>query len=906
MQNISLPQQSRSRCVQSGIIQQRIKPPITPWITGLAAVVVLTGPTLCDLPALAVDDLDSNFRLSAGSSEYGPVVSLVQPGYNDLLRGVTPVVIAVQNRRYPAKTVEMFVDDQLATPVGGVPMNASPSAQFNWDTSRYVDGPHRLSVRVTDTQGFIGVAEVTVFISNNAAADTEAPELAWLGVKSGDILRGQQNLRLAVSDNFGVKMLIVQLNKRDAPDSTDAIHGWFMNRPPYVVKLDTTQFPDDVYVLNAKAYDVLENDGHAPPLYVGFNNYTISPTKMQDELMKLAGRIGVGPAGKVPPVKNVVVPPVKKQPVIDPIQNPPGTTQVDTASDTLQTSSRIAMAPRAFEAGVDRITKVMPRASAPAATARLLPENQPKTAPQPGATKQRTSSLPVATAPPAGTTHNPTVAPRPERVIKTSPDHRRIVASGTPQLDNTHSRLSGETRIASATQWSEFLPSRSTVPVASRPAGNARRLAAPQVSNAATPPHIDLSPKTPSGETRIASASPLLGPASLRSNAALTSRPSSHVRPAASLPGLSSVADKTATPSGEPARLSSSEALTPSTRIALAELPGTLSSTPRTVAPRFSEPAQRLQAQIIAPSGSPYVSALPVGRSAENTRISLIPPSVQNAEPAKVASLSTRPWTEKISMPQNHSNAQLVGSAQASARSATVPATRIAAADVNSHAVITSAPTPARSTPAQVTRPMAALPALPQNRHSSSTPSITVAPGPQWVARNGNLPKSYVAQRDEALATVAARFKLPVALLASANNVRPDARLTKGTELQLPQQLVVTMDDKPVTGDVGSMLVGSTAVTPFRFLFEEQGGKMDWNSAQQRVTASRGDLQVTLTIGSSTAMVNQKEVMMDLAAFLLSGRTMVPVRFFEDALHAEVEWEPSTGRLYIAMASPGK
>ena len=50
-------------------------------------------------------------------------------------------------------------------------------------------------------------------------------------------------------------------------------------------------------------------------------------------------------------------------------------------------------------------------------------------------------------------------------------------------------------------------------------------------------------------------------------------------------------------------------------------------------------------------------------------------------------------------------------------------------------------------------------------------------------------------------------------------------------------------------------------------------------------------------------MVNRKDVMMDLAAFLLSGRTMVPVRFFEQALHAQVDWDPTSGRLYVAMSN---
>jgi hypothetical protein len=68
------------------------------------------------------------------------------------------------------------------------------------------------------------------------------------------------------------------------------------------------------------------------------------------------------------------------------------------------------------------------------------------------------------------------------------------------------------------------------------------------------------------------------------------------------------------------------------------------------------------------------------------------------------------------------------------------------------------------------------------------------------------------------------------------------------------------------------------------------------------VRAKNGDSEITLTIGSDQAMVNQKTVMMDMAAFLLSGRTMVPVRLFEKSLNAHVTWDPSTGRMFMAMA----
>ncbi|MDF2440360.1 MAG: iron complex transport system substrate-binding protein [Abditibacteriota bacterium] len=196
---------------------------------------------------------------------------------------------------------------------------------------------------------------------------------------------------------------------------------------------------------------------------------------------------------------------------------------------------------------------------------------------------------------------------------------------------------------------------------------------------------------------------------------------------------------------------------------------------------------------------------------------------------------------------------------------------------------------------------IAALPELaPRNRGERG--AITVTPGTGGMAVAA-MPVVHVAQRDETLTAIAKRYKLPVAVLATHNKLTHNARLKMGRKVLLPQPLVVTYLGRPVTGDVASMMVGSMGVTPFRFLFEKQGGKLHWDAKTRRVTARNATHQVTLTIGREEAVVNQKDVMMDLAAFLLSGRTMVPIRFFEKALQAKVEWEPATGRLFVAMAN---
>ncbi|HVF10415.1 MAG TPA: stalk domain-containing protein, partial [Abditibacteriaceae bacterium] len=232
------------------------------------------------------------------------------------------------------------------------------------------------------------------------------------------------------------------------------------------------------------------------------------------------------------------------------------------------------------------------------------------------------------------------------------------------------------------------------------------------------------------------------------------------------------------------------------------------------------------------------------------------------------------------------------------------PLLSAATQDVNSFAGAFSAPPRAvpqggrtSQKPLRPSSPRSAmlLPLTPQSR--SRHAAITVSPAAQTV-----LAAIYVTRRNESLLAVAQRCKLPVAVLAAANKLAPTAQLRKGAQIRLPQPITLAYHGQPVEADVASLMVGSTAVTPFRFLFEQQGGSLTWDGARQRVVARDSKHEVVVTIGSRTAIVNKKETMMNLAAFLMSGRTMVPVRFFEKALHAEVEWEPSTGRLFVAMA----
>jgi LysM repeat protein len=187
-------------------------------------------------------------------------------------------------------------------------------------------------------------------------------------------------------------------------------------------------------------------------------------------------------------------------------------------------------------------------------------------------------------------------------------------------------------------------------------------------------------------------------------------------------------------------------------------------------------------------------------------------------------------------------------------------------------------------------------PATPRDQRNA----ITIVQSPSAKT----LPAFYVAPSETLLSSIAARHSVSLEMLATVNNLKPNAKIARGQKVLFPREISVRYAGKPVTGDVASLMVGSTSVMAFRFLFEKNGGTMIWDAAKGRVIAKDGDREIILTVGSKEAMVNKKAEMMEMAAFLMSGRTMVPVRFFEKTMAAHVEWEPATGRLLVSVVNP--
>lgn len=800
-----------------------------------------------------------------------PVVSIMQPGYADLLKGKTSILIGVNSFHEGAQTVEMFLDGLSATG-GPVALIPSPTTEFKFDTTLFTDGPHRLKVKVTDAKGFIGQSEVTIYINNGRKVDVTPPLLRWLNVQSGDLLRGDVKFRLQASDKFGVKYVFVYVTPAATPNG-QAVRIMFANRPPYVFDFDTTLVPDGVYSISARAQDAMLNEGRAPMTYVGIVNRTINPTIIQTDLDSAIRSLPEA-TPPIPTVETRVFEGNSK--VAAPLSAPQqGTTGAPKTlqSGTLNTGSepRVAESDPSPTRGI-RTTPLDTAIAAP-------PENAMTTIPH--RARPSAASTSASTRAPGV---NSVVTDAPVRIGALPSTLRRALRSTQPAPSADSRHMSTH---APATASSDAMTVMHTAPSsldamrtgATRvvPNRETRQGAWLETSPNASHRGVQKPRLAKSGTTKTAATN-----ANHQKPFATEIRPAD---PASFAVGRPPVAKPSYGADAQQNTSTPADLVIPGNQTLTAMRTPSLPSRADVQTPAEHSNVMRSSGLIAAP---------------RNNGVSL--PEVANAP----VSITQIPIPALTSNPVPFDNNALISSSSGAQQSSPVDSPLLPGSlpgvlmpNASAHSMPENASQPfvaPRSTAPRV----ASLPPTLSNPRRGAIAAITVAP----MSGDNGLPPLHVVAQGETLSSIAARFHVPSAVLAASNNLKPSARVLAGTTLRLPRPLKVSFGGKAVTGDVAALMVGSTSVTPFRFLFEQQGGSLAWDGTRQQVVARNATQEITLTIGSRAAVVNRQQVMMDLAAFLLSGRTMVPVRFFEKALHAQVDWEPVSGRLYISMAPP--
>jgi Copper amine oxidase N-terminal domain len=112
----------------------------------------------------------------------------------------------------------------------------------------------------------------------------------------------------------------------------------------------------------------------------------------------------------------------------------------------------------------------------------------------------------------------------------------------------------------------------------------------------------------------------------------------------------------------------------------------------------------------------------------------------------------------------------------------------------------------------------------------------------------------------------------------------------------------VYVDGQLVNFDVPPNVIQGRVLVPLRGVFEKLGATVDYDGRTQHIVAVRAEQRVELTLGSRQARINGKPELLDVPAFTIGDRTMVPLRFVSESLGASVQWVEASRVILIGSS----
>lgn len=110
----------------------------------------------------------------------------------------------------------------------------------------------------------------------------------------------------------------------------------------------------------------------------------------------------------------------------------------------------------------------------------------------------------------------------------------------------------------------------------------------------------------------------------------------------------------------------------------------------------------------------------------------------------------------------------------------------------------------------------------------------------------------------------------------------------------------VKLGGEMVEFDVPPQIINSRTMVPVRAIFEAFGASVEWDEPTRTVISTKDGKTISLTIDSSSMLVNGEAVALDSPACIVNGRTLVPVRAISEAFKATVDWDNSTQTVIIS------
>lgn len=102
--------------------------------------------------------------------------------------------------------------------------------------------------------------------------------------------------------------------------------------------------------------------------------------------------------------------------------------------------------------------------------------------------------------------------------------------------------------------------------------------------------------------------------------------------------------------------------------------------------------------------------------------------------------------------------------------------------------------------------------------------------------------------------------------------------------------------------DMDPVSVNGCTLVPLGSALNNFGAAATFDNSSQTVTAQKFDKNISLTVGSQTAIVNGQDQTLDVPAQIVNGRAFVPLRLFGEALDCKITWDAETRHINISSA----
>lgn len=114
--------------------------------------------------------------------------------------------------------------------------------------------------------------------------------------------------------------------------------------------------------------------------------------------------------------------------------------------------------------------------------------------------------------------------------------------------------------------------------------------------------------------------------------------------------------------------------------------------------------------------------------------------------------------------------------------------------------------------------------------------------------------------------------------------------------------LRVVIDGVNQNYDQSPVMQNGSVLVPMRAVFESLGATVKYTTKPNTIDAVKGATRVSLVIGKTTATVDGKTVTLAAPVKIINGSTMVPLRFVNEALGADVTWNPVISTVTISTS----